>query len=289
MTPPIAPARILWQVIEPIHALTYFSPESTACFGAVGLRGFWRGYFAGRAAPLGAASADAVAATFFGFHPAFVERAIPGVWALAAPDVAIAARIAGVTEALTRLFPTPGDSVALGVAAELAREALDGVEAPRRPLFAANASLPWPDAPAAQVWHATTLLREHRGDGHVRALIAAGFDPCESHITQVASARTSLDHVKPYRGWEEHDWTAARRRLRNRGLLDTRGRLTAAGAHARASVEAETDRLASAPLERIGADRTARLIEAFGPLAERVVLTGSIPYPNAMGVPRPLG
>ncbi len=289
MSDPVVPARLLWQVVEPIHALTYFSPESDAHFRGVGLRGFWRGYFAGRAAPLGPVPAATVWATFFGFHPAFVARAIPGVWDVATPQVAIDARLAGASDALQRLFPVANDREALHRAAELAREALDGVDAPDRPLYAANATLPWPEDPAARLWHATTLLREHRGDGHVHALVAAGFDPCESHITQVASARTSLDHIKPYRGWENKDWTGARRRLRARGLLDTRGRLTALGAQTRASVEAMTDRLASVPLERIGPERTSRLIEAFVPLAERIIVTGSIPYPNAMGVPRPLG
>lgn len=287
MSDTTSPARLLWQVVEPIHALTYFSPESAACFQAAGLRGFWRGYFAGRAAPLGPVPAPDVASAFFGFHPAFVARAIPGVWEAVTPSVAIDARVEGAAAAIDRLFTGAGERKAVAQATALLTDLLDGLDGADRPLYAANAALTWPDDPSARLWHATTLLREHRGDGHVLALRAAGFDPCESHLTQVASAHTSLEHIRPYRGWEDGDWAAARRRLRGRGLLDGRGRLTPLGAQLRASVEAETDRLASGPLDRIGPERAMQVIEAFAPLAERVVATGSIPYPNPIGVPRP--
>ena len=48
-------ARSMWTLFEPIHAVTYFAPEARAALEEAGLRGFWRGYFAGRAAPLGPA------------------------------------------------------------------------------------------------------------------------------------------------------------------------------------------------------------------------------------------
>src|SRR5260370_36259174 len=85
-------ARSMWTLFEPIHAVTYFAPEARSAFEQAGLRGFWRGYFAGRAAPLGAASAAVVAASFFNFAPAFVARAIPGVWRLITPDEALRTR-----------------------------------------------------------------------------------------------------------------------------------------------------------------------------------------------------
>jgi hypothetical protein len=287
MSSSIHPARRLWQLIEPIHAVTYFAPESEAAFRAAGLRGFWRGYFAGRAAPLGAVGPDAVTAMFFGFHPDFVARALPAVWEMVAPDVAITARLEGAAQALGRLFPETAERAALAEAASLAEQAITGVDAADLPLFAANAALPWPTEPLPRMWHAATLLREHRGDGHVRALSAAGFDACESHITQVAAARTSLDRIKPYRGWAEADWAAARRRLRARGLLDTRGRLTALGRQTRAAVEVTTDRTAAVVLDRLGDSGTARLIDLLTPIATRLSGAGVIPYPNPIGVPRP--
>ena len=44
-------------------------------------------------------------------------------------------------------------------------------------LLAMLPALAWPDAPQLALWHAVTLLREHRGDGHISALTAAGIDP----------------------------------------------------------------------------------------------------------------
>ena len=94
----------MWTLFEPIHAVAYFAPEARSAFERAGLRGFWRGYFAGRAAPLGAAGAAVVTASFFNFAPAFVARAIPGVWELITPEEALRARLAGATEALGRLL-----------------------------------------------------------------------------------------------------------------------------------------------------------------------------------------
>jgi hypothetical protein len=42
------------------------------------LRGFWRGYFAGRAAPLGTASATVISASFYNFAPQWSPRPYRG-------------------------------------------------------------------------------------------------------------------------------------------------------------------------------------------------------------------
>jgi len=55
-------ARRMWQLLETIHAVVYFAPEVLDAYTAVGLKGFWMGYFAGRSAPLGAASPEVVTA-----------------------------------------------------------------------------------------------------------------------------------------------------------------------------------------------------------------------------------
>jgi len=87
-------ARLMWTLFEPVHAVSYFTPQARAAFEEAGLRGFWRGYFAGRTAPLGVASAPVVTASFFNFAPAMVARAIPGVWELITPDEALRLRLA---------------------------------------------------------------------------------------------------------------------------------------------------------------------------------------------------
>ncbi len=260
-------SRALWMRIEPIHALTYFAPESRQAFEDAGLRGFWRGYFAGRAAPLGATGAGVVTATFYGFRHDFVARAVPSVWELATPAASLAARLEGVDAALG---PIVRDlDLDLGRALAALRRALDRCDRAGRPLFAANADLLWPDEPHLALWHACTLLREHRGDGHVIALASAGIDGCESHVLRVAVSGIDRGVIQPHRGWSDDEWRAATERLRARGQLD-------AATHA--AIEAHTDALSVglADSDDLG---------VLDPIVEAVVASGAIPYPNAVGVP----
>lgn len=284
MTPP---ARRLWQLIEPYHALTYFAPEAQQAFEDVGLRGFWRGYFAGRAAPLGPVGPGPVTACFFGFHPAFVARALPSVWSMATPEVALSARLTGADQAVRRIFGDDIGNPAFAEAAGLASRAMGRCSSVGRPLFAANAELEWPGDPHLALWHAATLLREHRGDGHVVALVAAGLDPCEAHVSQVAASGAPPKTIQPYRGWSDDDWAAATERLRARGWLEGDGRLSAEGQAGRQQIEDTTDRLAAEPVEHLGFERTEQLLEVLAPVSARLIETGAIPYPNPIGVPEP--
>src|SRR5262249_1507697 len=149
---------------EPVHDVTYFAPEAVSAYTEAGLRGYWRGYFAGRAAPLGGTGAAVVAASFFNFAPSFVARAIPGVWDLITPPDAIGVREAGATAALRRLLDGREDEAAK--AADLLWHAAEDLDFAGRPLSAANSELPVSADPVTRLWQATTLLREHRGDGH---------------------------------------------------------------------------------------------------------------------------
>ncbi|HUF83273.1 MAG TPA: hypothetical protein VMQ81_01645 [Acidimicrobiia bacterium] len=282
-----SPARRLWQLAEPYHALTYFAPEAQQAFEDAGLRGFWRGYFAGRAAPLGAVGPGVITACFFGFHPDFVARALPALWSMASPEAALVARLAGIDSALRRVFATDLADPAFAEAAELARRGLEECGAAGRPLFAANLELDWPTEPHLALWHACTLVREHRGDGHVAALSAAGIDPCEAHVSQIAASGAPPETIQPYRGWSDDDWAAAADRLRARGWLDRDRRLTPAGRQGRRQIEDDTDRLAAEPLVRLGEERADRLLASIAPLTNRVLQAGEIPYPNPIGVPRP--
>jgi hypothetical protein len=282
------PVRRLWQLIEPYHAITYFNPECDAAYEQIGLRGFWRGYFAGRAAPLGPVGPGLVTACFFGFEPGFVARAIPSIWSIVTPETAIQARMTGADHALHRLLGSEVSGPAVAEAADLARRAIDGAPTGGRPMFAANAELDWPaDDAHLMLWHAATLVREHRGDGHVAALTAAGLHPCEAHLSQVAASGAGIETIQPYRGWGDDDWAMSVDRLRARGWLDGNGELTAEGRTGREAIEDTTDRLATEPLDRLGAERTARLIELLGPIENALARNDAIRYPNPIGVPRP--
>jgi hypothetical protein len=274
-------ARRMWSLFEPIHGVVYFTPDPRPVFEAAGLRGFWRGYFAGRAAPLGAVDAAPVVAAFASFAPGMVARALPDVWQRASPEQALRAREAGSVEALRRLLPT---GFPAGEAAELLEVAVAAADCTGRVLGAANAALPRPDQPLARVWQAATTLREHRGDGHVAALVTYGLDGCAA-LAWRSGLDLSRDVLQPGRGWTDEEWSAARARLVERGWLDDAGAATAAGAQALRDIEAATDRAAEGPWRALGAERTARLDTLLTPLAR--ACRASIPDANPIGLPRP--
>ena len=275
-------ARRLWHAAEPLHAVVYFAPETAQAAREAGLKGFWMGYFAGRAAPMGAVTPAVVTAAFFGFHPAMVARALPDAWGFCPPERVLAARITAVAAALRRIL---GPAGGIGEAAALARDACADLDCAGRPLAAAWASVPWPGAPVEDLWLACTILREHRGDGHVAALVDAGLGGCHAHVLAAAASATPREALQPHRGWSDEDWAAAREDLRSRGWLDATGTATPAGHQARQAIERRTDELALAPLTRLGADRGAALLAALAPLGQTVRAAGEIPFPNPMGLP----
>ena len=289
-------ARSMWTLFEPIHAVTYFAAEARSAYEQAGLRGFWRGYFAGRAAPLGAASAAVVAASFFNFAPAFVARAIPGVWELITPEEALRVRLAGAAEGLGRLLA--GQEAA--AAGDLLWRAIGELDFSGRVLAAANAALPVlagedvaasPGSSASsaaaglgRLWQAATLLREHRGDGHFAALAAADIDGCEAVVLRCCLDLRRED-MQPVRGWTDEAWDGALSRLAARGWVGADGTLTSAGREAHAAVEDATDRAASRPWARLGPEATAEIAAALTPLAR--ACAAALPYPSPIGVPAP--
>ncbi|WP_433270973.1 SCO6745 family protein [Micromonospora vinacea] len=255
----------MWAYFEPVHTVTYLHPRARAAYEAVGLRGYWRGYFAGRAAPLGAVEAAPVIAAFFNFAPPMVARALPAVWRLATPQEALRARLTGAVQALAELTYELPESH-LVEAADLLERAASAAQTAGRVLGAANAALPAGEYPLARLWQAATTLREHRGDGHVAALVAAGLDPVETLTGRVALDGSSPQYLLG-RGWSEEQWHAARERLTERGWLTGEG---AATEHARAgfqAIEDATDRAAAHPWQALGPADTDRLRELLEPIA----------------------
>jgi len=279
-------ARAMWRLFEPLHAVVYFADEAAAAFGEAGLKGFWMGYFAGRAAPMGAVGPAVVEATFFSFHPARVARALPDAWAFAPPEHVLAARLAGAERALGRVLGGV-EASALARAAELARAAVEDLATGGRPLGAANAALPWPDTPLGALWQAATVLREHRGDGHVAALVAAGLDGRQALVSMAATGVVPRPLLQAARGWDDAQWEAAAGALVDRGWIRADGTATDAGAAARAEIEAVTDRLAASPWERLGAAATEELGALLLPWATAVAGSGVVPVPNPIGLPPP--
>jgi hypothetical protein len=276
-------ARAAWQRLEPIHAVTYFAPECRDAYKQLGLRGFWMGYFAGRAAPMGAVNAGVVEATFFNFHPVMIRRAIPGAWSIAPPAAIVETRSAAAAAALRRL--TPGGRVCAPELVPMLRRVIEHTGSGGRALFAANRDVARPDDEMAELWQAATALREHRGDGHVAALSAAGVDGCEAHVLFAATEHVPAQLLRDNRGWSADDWEASTDRLRTRGLLDDASRPTDSGRALRREIEQRTDTLALPPYAALHDDDVSQLLLLAGQIATAVAASGVIPFPNPMGLP----
>lgn len=281
------PARVrrLWHLLEPLHAVLYYAPEAFDEAAALGYatEERWPSYFPFRAAPLGPVGSRAVASAFYSFGPGMVAEHIDRAWTVASPESVLAARQRAVDRAYRALFGDHVDSPDLAQAAALARRAAEAANTAGRPLAAANATLPWPDAPHLQLWHAATILREHRGDGHLAALLIAGLDPAEALVSFAAIGAASVERFAS-RGWSADEWAAARERLAARGLMDEDGTATEAGRALRHQVEHHTDQLAAAPWSSLGPESTARLAELLGDYWVTVIGSGLLPSETTLGI-----
>jgi hypothetical protein len=266
------------RAVEPLHNHVYFAPETEEHLTAAGLRPGRMCYFAGRAAPMGAVGPGVVTATFYNFSPALVARHIPRAWSLVPPEQVVAARLDAARASLTRLLGDAATGPEVAELAGLVREACGSLIPEGRPLYAGHADLGWPGEPLLDLWHAVTLLREHRGDGHIAALLHADLNGLEALITYTATGRGfTLPAAKATRGWSEEEWAAESAALVERGLLDDDGGLTPEGKDLRARVEAETDVLGADPWLLLGQERTERVIELGKGFARLLVAGGAFP------------
>jgi hypothetical protein len=290
-------ARELWVVAESVHAVTYFAPAALESLRHAGLKGFWAGYFAARAAPLGAVGAAPVAAAFFNFDPAMVRRAVPSCWAVVDPATLTVRRAEAAAGVLSDICAA-GTREALVAALPILRRAAAGCAGEGRPLTGANREL-WPHieeglhqrtAPEAVVglaeaWQACTTLREHRGDGHVAALVVHGLSGLEAHLLAAGTRRVPADVLRNSRGWTEPQWTAGIAGLAGRGLLRPDGTATDAGLDLHRRIEAMTDDLAAPAFAALSDEETVDLHRALLGCAREIQGSGLYPFPNPIGLP----
>jgi helix-turn-helix protein len=278
MTSPLV--RRAHHATNSLHSLIYFAPEAEQHLTAAGLEPGRMCYFASRAAPMGPVAPGVVTATFYNFSPALVAAAIPRAWELASPAALIDARFAAADAALGRLLgPELIASADMKSLAALVREAAGACGSEGRPLYAGHAELDWPSGqPHLEAWHGITLLREHRGDGHSAALVAARLSGIEALVTHTATGQGFLpEFARASRGWSQAEWETATEKLAARRMMDADGALTAAGLEVRAMIERETDLMASAPWLHLGDERTEEVIRIGKELTRAVVAAGAFP------------
>lgn len=264
-------ARKCWRTLEPFHGMIYFVPEAAAAYETVGVTGR-SGYFGSRSAPMGAVGPLVVQATFFNFHPELVHRAMDGLWDDVSPAALIEQRHLAADQALRRFLGDEVGSPAMVEAVELLRPAVEAACArpEGRPLFAGHADLPAPDEPHLALWHAITLLREFRGDGHVTLLAGAGLSGVEALVLHGASGEVPMEVLKTTRAWPDDEWASAVEGLRSRGLVDRDNRLTSAGAELRDGIEARTDELAATAWNSMSADYADRVRNIVRPWSKAI-------------------
>lgn len=270
--------RRLWQSAESLHAVTYFHPAALDAISAAGAKGFWMGYFAARLAPLGAIGPAVATAVCCNFSPARTTRALPDAWSFVPPDAALEARRLGAEASLVACGIGRSSAAAAAAALEPVVAALDPSG---RALGGANLDVDLPDEPISRLWQLCTTLREHRGDGHVATLVAAGLDGCEANV--LATAVTGLDPaiLRDTRAWTTEEWSDAIGRLAERGLVHPDGTATDDGRALRGELEHRTDELAA---RSYGDAELDDVTEQLRSLARRVVDAGVLPFPNPMGL-----
>ncbi len=266
--------RAAHKVLEPLHTMVYFVPEAGERYTAAGISNGRSGYFASRSAPMGVVPAEVVISTFYNFSPGLVRKAIPSCWENSSPEAMLEARYDAVDAAWTRLLGEAElKSDEMAEAAALGREACSAIgdEIVGRPLYAGHASLPWPQAEHLQLWHAATLLREHRGDGHIAALVLSGLSGLEASVSYVAYGSAFNEELqRKTRGYSEEEWAQAKAGLQSQGIFDADNQFTEHGRQQREEIEAQTDAAARTPYEHLGEERTQRLMELVRPWARSI-------------------
>jgi hypothetical protein len=266
MSEPVA--RRMYDLVEPIGLVPYFADESDEALLALGLRNVWDAYFAGRAAPLGrGVPAEVVHAIFYNFAPGEVARHLPRVWELTTPEAALSARERGCVAGMRRILGALADDPGVARAGDLLLKAAASAPVEGRPLYAALRALPVPEEPVARLWHAATLLREHRGDGHTVALVAEGIGGTEAHVLHALSVDLPAKDFGRVWHLPAAQLTAVIDGMRARGLVGTDGWLTEAGRATKARVEALTDRLAEAPYNALTPAELAQLVADLEPIS----------------------
>ena len=260
-------ARRMFDLVEPIGVIPYAADEPNEAMFALGFTDFWDTYFAGRAAPLGLASAEVVDALFYNFAPGEVARHIPKVWRTTTPEAAIAARQAGCVKALRRILGEHVDTPAFARATDLLQKAATSAPWEGRPMYAALRSVPTPDEVVARLFHAASLLREHRGDGHVAVLMVEGVGRLEAHVLFALDMGMPAEQFGRIHHLPAPQLAAVIDGMRDRGLIGDDGWLSEAGRAAKQRVEALTDDLAAKPYESLEPSELDELMAALEPLA----------------------
>lgn len=153
---------------------------------------------------------------------------------------------------------------------DLATRAAVSAPTEGRVLYAGLRALDVPEEPVARLWHAATLLREHRGDGHNAALVAHGIGGTEAHVLMALSLGVRTEKFDRIHHLPQAQLTAVANGLRDRGLVDADGGFTDAGRETRDRIEVLTDELAAPAYDVLSTEEFDELVAGLEPIAAAV-------------------
>ena len=278
-------ARRLRDLVEPLAAGIYFAPEAHRAYAGLGFGPSpvtvggvempdGAAYFTSRGACMGRVPGEVVASAFGVFNPSAVVPAVTHGWSLTDPEAILSARLEGARGSLARMIGPDPDGVAR--ATGILRRAAEAADVGGHALYAGLLSLGWPGDPVGDLWRAADLVREHRGDSHIAAWLAAGLDGVEiGLVTELWWGLPPRSYIRT-RAWSDDQMDAALERLRSIGWVDASGGLSATGRAGREEIESATDAAERKILEAIG-DDLAELDGVLGPWGKAIVTAGGYP------------
>lgn len=289
--------RSVTKRLDTLHSASYFAPTMMKALESAGVP-VEAHYLAQRSAPLGTPSAELVVATFFNYAPAHVATYVPACWEAVRPTDITAARIAGVEAMSAQILASDAvaatgmdragfDALAVKVLERL-RPVLDAQSLSGRPLYAAHvpaladARAEDPGLQSAiDLWAAITLLREHRGDAHIAALVTVGLSGLEAIVLDSATGRSFYPwSMRKTRGWSEEEWRETAEALQTRGLLTSSGddaHLTDAGAALKEDAETRTDAAVASAWDVLTDDALSALADDAKVVVKLVLGSGVLP------------
>jgi hypothetical protein len=266
-----SPARQLRDAIEPVAAICFWSRLAYDQYARLGLD-FLTGYVWSRSSVLGEPEGTVVASSFGVFEPGLIANLYDAARKACGLAEVRAAKETGAVESLRTVL---GEPTGLAEAVDLLRRGVAAADPTGRPMHAGLTALPWPTHPLGQLWHACTILREHRGDGHLAVCVAAGLDGLAANLlTELAVGWDPLAYTAT-RGWSPEAMTAGLAGLAARGLAAD-GALTEKGRRLRDDIEDGTDRLVQPVVEAIG-DDLPDLVDRLTGWSQQIVDHGWFP------------
>lgn len=237
---PDSPARLLRDAVEPIATIGWWAQAAGDEFESLGLD-FFGGYVWGRAASLGGdAELSTVVSAFGVFDAALLAAVLGDARPIVSQADMLASRERGAVAGLAAATGSV-DADLIASAGQRLGAAMADVDGTARPFFNGLRALPAPSDPHGALWRAAEMFREHRGDGHLAACVAAGLDQVEMNVLTELWLDYPVGEYSGTRGFAPERLREAVATLRASGWIDGDDALTPDGRAARDEIEAATD------------------------------------------------